>query len=262
MQRSIKDILALSVIPRVLPEDLERFKREFRTSAFTCRFPNCPRATLGFRDEKAQVEHETRHTQRFICDIAGCQYPPFVSDRALRGHVTKCHQPKNEARRNIRRKPGENLPLGSSMQKRPDVESWQVLPYTPDLTHTPPGLWSLNLSPPFSPGPLPIMVPPIGRDLAEGPEVSLPPHPTAHSTTGFTQDNFFMPENIPNRMGSPTFQAILTTEEGQVHDPADQHVAGFGDSLGYEVSAAGIVKVPSQAWGEALELLKRLGELP
>ncbi|ESA44365.1 hypothetical protein GE21DRAFT_2385 [Neurospora crassa] len=118
IQSSIKDILALTSISGISPEDLDRFKKEFRTSAFTCRFPNCPRTTLGFPDEKAKSEHETRHTQRIDCTVVGCQYPPFVSARALRDHVSKCHQPQNTIRKRIRRASGGSLSLGVEMQKR------------------------------------------------------------------------------------------------------------------------------------------------
>lgn len=118
IQSSIKNILALTNISGISPEDLDRFKKEFRTSAFTCRFPNCPRAALGFPDEKAKFEHETRHTQRIDCTVVGCQYPPFISARALRDHVSKCHQPQNTIRKSIRRTSGESLSLGVKMQSR------------------------------------------------------------------------------------------------------------------------------------------------
>ncbi|KAK3497861.1 uncharacterized protein B0T23DRAFT_394061 [Neurospora hispaniola] len=118
IQSSIKNILALTSISGISPEDLDRFKKEFRTSAFTCRFPNCPRAALGFPDEKAKSEHETRHTQRINCAVVGCQYPPFVSARALRDHISKCHQPQNTIRKRIRRASGGNLSLGVEMEKR------------------------------------------------------------------------------------------------------------------------------------------------
>ncbi|KAL0475570.1 hypothetical protein QR685DRAFT_568337 [Neurospora intermedia] len=119
IQSSIKDILALTNISGISPEDLDRFQKEFRTSAFTCRFPNCPRAALGFPDEKARSDHETRHTQRINCTVVGCHYPPFVSARALRDHVSKCHQPQNTIRKSIRRASGDSLSLGVYMQRSP-----------------------------------------------------------------------------------------------------------------------------------------------
>ncbi|EGZ76362.1 hypothetical protein NEUTE2DRAFT_98097 [Neurospora tetrasperma FGSC 2509] len=97
IQSSIKNILALTSISGISPEDLDRFKKEFRTSAFTCRFPNCPRAALGFPDEKAKSEHETRHTQRINCTAVGCQYPPFVSAQSTKTAQAMPPEPKSKA---------------------------------------------------------------------------------------------------------------------------------------------------------------------
>lgn len=123
MQSRIKDILALPSVPGVSPEDLERFKNDFRTMAYTCRFSACPRATFGFPDEKTQAEHEMRHTQRIICNIAGCHYPPFGSARALRDHVSKCHQPQTTTRKKIRRESRESLSQGAMVQRRSGLDS-------------------------------------------------------------------------------------------------------------------------------------------
>lgn len=128
IQSSIKYTLDLSAISGVFPEDLDCFKKEFRTSAFTCRCPNCPRAALGFPDEKLQFEHETRHTQRINCAIVDCPYPPFVSTRALKEHMSKCHQPQSNTRKRIRRGSRE-----SYIQKPEDSEMLTVLPRSPFL---------------------------------------------------------------------------------------------------------------------------------
>jgi hypothetical protein len=86
----------------VTPEELELFKREFRTSAYTCRLPSCPRATAGFDTNELRLEHEVTHTQRLRCLYPGCQCPPFGSTRALKNHETTCHETVR-GRKRIRR---------------------------------------------------------------------------------------------------------------------------------------------------------------
>lgn len=73
-------------------EDLERFKRSNRTTAFTCRLGGCARATIGFEDDELRLQHERSHVQHLYCDHPGCQYPPLTSSRALRSHISKCHE--------------------------------------------------------------------------------------------------------------------------------------------------------------------------
>lgn len=86
-----------------LPE-FERFKVEFRTTAYACHMLSCPRATLGFDTEEELREHEASHL-RILCDAVGCQYPAFSSLRALKEHRSKCHPNGNDTvgRRGIRR---------------------------------------------------------------------------------------------------------------------------------------------------------------
>ncbi|UKZ68492.1 uncharacterized protein TrAtP1_009525 [Trichoderma atroviride] len=90
-QASIRYLLSISSFPGVTLGELEKFKREFRTAAFTCRVRNCPCATKGFSDEKKLSEHERRHVQRISCTVPGCPYPPLPSSRALKAHMSKCH---------------------------------------------------------------------------------------------------------------------------------------------------------------------------
>ncbi|GAP92702.1 putative NACHT domain-containing protein [Rosellinia necatrix] len=81
--------------------ELELWKSQFRTSAFTCRLGFCPRATEGFLSEDLRRQHEMAHTQLAICTIPDCKYPPFQTIRALKNHMNKCHLHK-PARRPIR----------------------------------------------------------------------------------------------------------------------------------------------------------------
>ncbi|EGO53325.1 hypothetical protein NEUTE1DRAFT_133746 [Neurospora tetrasperma FGSC 2508] len=149
IQSSIKNILALTSISGISPEDLDRFKKEFRTSAFTCRFPNCPRAALGFPDEKAKSEHETRHTQRINCTVVGCQYPPFVSARALRDHVSKCHQPQNTIRKSIRRASVDSLSQWATMQEDPFLPHHSYLAQTNNVIEPTTGSWDPRFADPL-----------------------------------------------------------------------------------------------------------------
>ncbi|EHK48685.1 hypothetical protein TRIATDRAFT_53227, partial [Trichoderma atroviride IMI 206040] len=68
-QASIRYLLSISSFPGMTLGELEKFKREFRTAAFTCRVRNCPCATKGFSDEKKLSEHEQRHVQRISCTV-------------------------------------------------------------------------------------------------------------------------------------------------------------------------------------------------
>jgi hypothetical protein len=98
----LRSLLNQYDFPGVSAEELELFKNQFGTSAFTCRLRSCPRATLGFDSERLRLEHEMAHVRRLRCTFPACQYPPFVSAQALKNHVTKHHNP-NPARKSIRR---------------------------------------------------------------------------------------------------------------------------------------------------------------
>jgi hypothetical protein len=87
--------------PGVSSAELELWKSQFRTSAFTCRLGFCPRASEGFPSEDLRRQHEMAHTQLAICTIPDCKYPPFLSARSLKDHINKCHFHK-PARRPIR----------------------------------------------------------------------------------------------------------------------------------------------------------------
>ena len=101
-QEAVRSLLSQSDYPGVSAEELELFKNQFRTSAFTCRLNSCPRATLGFESEKLRLEHEMAHVRRFRCTFPGCKYPPFVSAQSLTNHSNKYHNP-NPPRKSIRR---------------------------------------------------------------------------------------------------------------------------------------------------------------
>ncbi|KAK3989052.1 hypothetical protein QBC44DRAFT_242404 [Cladorrhinum sp. PSN332] len=104
-QSLIRRLLAMRTVAGIDLEDFERFKIEFRTTAFACRMLSCPRASLGFDSEAQLMEHEASHLG-ITCNVPECQYPPFSSNRALKMHQSKCHPTRETGvvrRRGIRR---------------------------------------------------------------------------------------------------------------------------------------------------------------
>jgi len=110
-QQCVRSILSQHDFPGVSAEELELFKRQFHTSAFTCRIKSCPRATVGFDSAQLLQEHQFSHICRLRCPFPGCQNPPFSSGQALRRHEQRVHQ-QNQTPRPIRRVGnfGRNLP--------------------------------------------------------------------------------------------------------------------------------------------------------
>ncbi|KAE8445745.1 hypothetical protein EG329_012924 [Mollisiaceae sp. DMI_Dod_QoI] len=92
-QEALRFLLRQDDYPGVTVEELEFFKSQFRTSAYTCRLSSCPRTTVGFESEELLREHEVSHTRRIVCLFADCKYPPFVSVQAMKKHVNKYHNP-------------------------------------------------------------------------------------------------------------------------------------------------------------------------
>ncbi|KAK1479161.1 NACHT domain-containing protein [Colletotrichum tamarilloi] len=90
-QNTVKELLQLFNHPRVTVQELEKFKQDFRCSAYTCSFSSCPLASTGFETEKLRNEHEMTHSPRVPCEVPGCQYPAFPSTSALKRHQAKEH---------------------------------------------------------------------------------------------------------------------------------------------------------------------------
>lgn len=118
-QHTIKELLGMRSCSGVTLQELERFKQEFRTAAFTCRLWSCPRAAMGFDDDDLRLAHEASH-RRILCSVPDCQYPPFPSDRSLKEHHVKCHSGKVlELKRTTVKKVPVSIP--SSMQKASEI---------------------------------------------------------------------------------------------------------------------------------------------
>ncbi|CEI70590.1 hypothetical protein FVEN_g920 [Fusarium venenatum] len=92
-QEIVKFLLSKTYHPDLSPDELESFKANFCTAAFTCRLTSCSYATIGFHTAELLKEHEREHIRRFQCAVPGCQYPPFVSKSALKNHMKRNHNP-------------------------------------------------------------------------------------------------------------------------------------------------------------------------
>ncbi|KAK3395303.1 hypothetical protein B0H63DRAFT_492213 [Podospora didyma] len=79
-QHYLRWLLSQSDVPGVSAEDFDVFKQHFK-------------ATLGFEAEEIQIEHQTSHFLVLRCTFLGCQYPAFVTSRALKSHMDKHHKP-------------------------------------------------------------------------------------------------------------------------------------------------------------------------
>ncbi|EHK26299.1 uncharacterized protein TRIVIDRAFT_123103, partial [Trichoderma virens Gv29-8] len=89
-QTMIRKILNYSTYPEVTFQELEQFKQNFRTSAFTCRLQSCPHAALGFSNHDCLVRHEMDHLKH-VCRVQGCHYPVFNSAGMLKKHEAMYH---------------------------------------------------------------------------------------------------------------------------------------------------------------------------
>ncbi|PNP53072.1 hypothetical protein THARTR1_06282 [Trichoderma harzianum] len=105
-QTTIQKLLNCSNYPGISFQQLEQFKQNFRTSAFTCRVWSCPYATMGFNNIDSLTCHEAEHSKH-ICRVQGCQYPVFTSARLLKNHVAEHHTSPSQRlkRSSIRKRP-------------------------------------------------------------------------------------------------------------------------------------------------------------
>lgn len=103
-QKTVETLLGQDSCPGASAEELELFKSQFRTSAYTCRLRSCPRATIGFKTQQLRHDHEVSHAGGFRCSFPACQYPPYSNQRSLSAHVASVHEPLIKVpRRAIRR---------------------------------------------------------------------------------------------------------------------------------------------------------------
>ncbi|KAK1246773.1 hypothetical protein MKX08_000575 [Trichoderma sp. CBMAI-0020] len=89
-QATIRELLSFSTYLSISFHELEMFKQNFRTSAFTCRIWSCRRAVFGFNSSEDLILHEADHRKQ-ICHFLNCKYPVFSSVKSLRDHKKKAH---------------------------------------------------------------------------------------------------------------------------------------------------------------------------
>lgn len=93
-QSIVERLIQMPSFPGISAEDLAAFKRGHAFSAYTCRFPGCTWATVGFENDTLRCDHEMKHTQKLRCTVPGCGYDlPFTSTKALKGHCSTYHAP-------------------------------------------------------------------------------------------------------------------------------------------------------------------------
>lgn len=90
-QRAVQHLLTTQVHPTLPFSQLEQFRDRFSGHAYPCRFPNCHHSIDGFNDSTGRTIHESKHMASFTCLEPNCQYPPFVSSKALKRHQADCH---------------------------------------------------------------------------------------------------------------------------------------------------------------------------
>lgn len=128
-QATIRELLSFSTYPSVSFHELERFKQNFRTSAFTCRIWSCRRAVFGFNSSEDLILHEADHRKQ-ICRFPYCQYPVFSSAKTLKDHENKSHvqSSQNIPRKSIRK---HIQPIPLSSQQDIQLERYYPRPGTP-----------------------------------------------------------------------------------------------------------------------------------
>ncbi|KAI8626353.1 hypothetical protein F5Y19DRAFT_227422 [Xylariaceae sp. FL1651] len=127
-QETARFLLQQDQYPGVSSTDLELWKSQFRTSAFTCRLSFCPRATEGFLSEDLRRQHEMAHTRLTMCTVPDCKYPPFPTVHALKNHLNKYHFYK-PARRPIRQPESmatPKVPTSATIAQEESIDSTQL----------------------------------------------------------------------------------------------------------------------------------------
>ncbi|KAK0713509.1 hypothetical protein B0T26DRAFT_365769 [Lasiosphaeria miniovina] len=71
--------------------ELALFRENFAGHAYPCRFASCAHPATGFKTSEERNAHESSHAPKFPCTEPSCQYPPFTSSRALKKHISDCH---------------------------------------------------------------------------------------------------------------------------------------------------------------------------
>ncbi len=125
-QQTVEKILGLRSFTGVTLQELERFKQEFKTTAFTCRMVSCPYSTVGFQSSQLRSDHEASHFG-ILCQVPGCPYPPFSSKKNLDRHRLQCHEDVQKiTRKTIRRSQG-SMPANRLTSSMPELRKGGIV---------------------------------------------------------------------------------------------------------------------------------------
>lgn len=116
-QEVVKSLLDQNHHPELSTNEFELFKVHFGATAYTCQLTSCPRTTIGFETEELLKEHENCHVRWFQCTVPGCQFPSFISARALKSHTRKHHTVTVTAK--AIRRPGTGIGTPVWVDERP-----------------------------------------------------------------------------------------------------------------------------------------------
>jgi len=81
-------------IAGINPTIVSEFKKTYGESAFLCRYSPCPRATLGFSNNREREKHESSHTRKFKCADSSCEFyeSGFSTKATLQKHNEIYHR--------------------------------------------------------------------------------------------------------------------------------------------------------------------------
>ena len=90
---AVHRLLKASAVPGISKDQMLAFKRLYSSTAFRCRFLQCPDISIGFPSEELRNQHEVQHVQRVFCKIAGCSWNRigFKNQGDLDSHASKYH---------------------------------------------------------------------------------------------------------------------------------------------------------------------------
>lgn len=100
----VQHLCTSTSISGIDPRKLARFKEQFGSSAFPCRFFGCPKS---FSRDEARRDHEISwHVGGIKCLDTACPFSSigFSSSRALKNHMLYHHRPQQEKPTTLRKK--------------------------------------------------------------------------------------------------------------------------------------------------------------
>ena len=93
-EKLVCTLLSQNPPPDINKESLKNFRQRHEASMFVCRFPECPRRSIGFASIFARKDHEiVRHGRGILCDQSTClrNKVGFRNTKLLRQHNQENH---------------------------------------------------------------------------------------------------------------------------------------------------------------------------